>query len=203
VEELKTVLGRLSASAAAQASAHVSFRTLSTQARIEAQLIRRELIRPVTKLGALVLPPDPTLAGLLESSRPNSYEGVIVVATSLADRLEPHKATLVDAGLREDLFEQLRTAAAGLESTLVAKSEQKRLRTNATAALSKEYRRAKQLVAYIDAMVRPVLEKTPERLAEWESASNFAPKPVAKNDVVAPTTPVATDGNPSPERNVS
>jgi hypothetical protein len=212
VEELQAVLGRLSAQAKAQESADVSFRSLSAQAQLQSRSIRRELIRPVTQLAGLVLPPDAEIRGLLEQTKPNSYEKVIIVASSLADRTEPQRARLVEAGLRDDVFELLRTSVIELQATLVAKSEAERNRVTATAAMKKEYRRAKQLVRYIDTMVRPVFEKTPERLAEWETVANFAPAGRAKKEVVMPTVPVVqvpvatertTDGDSSSERHAS
>jgi hypothetical protein len=156
----------------------------------------------------LIVPLNLELSGLLRASKSRSYEKILVVASSLADRVEPPQARFVEGGFNPTFVDDLRAEVAKLEGALAEKAEHYRRRSAVTTALKAEYARGRQLVRFIDRVVTPVWEKTPEKLASWKTASRFprVGREVRGTDVVTATVPVvgqpvttATGGNTQPD----
>ena len=192
-EELQVVVDRTTTYAREQESHAQAFRSASTKARLHARQLRRQWIDPISDAAKLIVPADPELSGLLRASKGRGYEKLRVVASSLADRVEPHVARFVAAGFNPTFVEDLRAEVTKLEGALAEKAEHFRRRSAATTALNEEYARGRRLVRFIDRMVTPVWEKTPEKLAEWKTASRFPrnTREVQGNGAGAPAVPVA------------
>lgn len=199
--ELQLVVERTAEQARAQESHEQSFSSASKKAQLQASHLRRQWIHPIVEAAKLIEVADPALRVLLKASKARGYERVLVVASSLADRVEPHKALFVERGFNATFVDDLRAEVVKLAAALEEKAEHYRRRSAATKALQKEYARGKKLVRYIDRVVTPVWEKTPAKLAEWKTASRF-PRSNHEGqgtDVVTPPGQAVTDGNTQPD----
>jgi hypothetical protein len=182
------------------------------RAKDQMRRLRTALISPVVRASKRIMPDDPELRAVIKISRLTTYRATIVAANGLAERVGPHKAKFVDAGLSENFVEVLQSSAAELQQTLNERSDHVARRAHATAGIEAEYARGRDLVKILDAMLSSLWAKDPARLAQWKSVSRL-PSPDKKGKSarpVTPTTPVVTTpetpaagGNASPKTDVA
>lgn len=192
--ELQVVVDRTTEQARVQESHEQAFSSASKKAKLQASHLRRQWIAPIVQAAKLIEVADPELSVLLTASDARGYGKLLVVAASLADRVEPHKALFVERGFNATFVDDLRAEVVKLEAALAEKAEHYRRRSAATKALQKEFARGKKLVRYIDRVVTPVWENNPAKLAEWKTASRF-PRRSSEGQV----TDEVTGGNPRPD----
>jgi hypothetical protein len=198
-DALKVVASNLSARANAQEAHKRESERATLRAQLKADELRRQFIAPIAKLVKVFLPQDPELVALLRMAEMKSYARVIVVAESLMDRVEPIKAKFVEAGFDEGFVDHVRAAVQELKAARAERAFHRGQQVRATAEISVEYARGRELVRLIDSMVTPHWKKeAPGKLAEWKTLSRFAraKKPKASTDGAAPVTPVTPVDTP-------
>jgi hypothetical protein len=100
--------------------------------------------------------------------------GLVAAAGAMAQAAAPHRALLVRQGLPADFIERLERAAAAVQRTLVARSEQVARRAGATAGVAADLRQGRRLVRLVDAFMARRLDADPVRLAEWKNVKRLA-----------------------------
>jgi hypothetical protein len=172
--------------------------------------LKRKGIQPISGLAVRLLPSDPQLAEPITMRELGSFEGVVRYALNLAERVEPFTPKFVEAGLKENFIEVLRTDVAKIQGVMHERDEHLRRRIGATAALEKEYALGKERVRILGTMLRAEWENNPELLAQWEAVTRFPSSGKGESEeetptespngtpAAAPETPV-TGGNTSPD----
>jgi hypothetical protein len=201
VQELKTVNDETTVLGVKQDDHHYGFKRESGNARSQKKILIDAHIKPILALAKIVLRDNPEFRSGLRSDVWKSYEGALFVANALAERLEPFKATFVQAGMRENFVEEMRSSADQLEATLATKAHHVAQRSNATTALAQHYARGRDLVRFIDAMVKSRLAGSPEKLSEWRSLTRFAQpaKSSASTDGGTPAVTPVSGGGTAPD----
>ena len=97
-----------------------------------------------------------------------SARAVSAAAVRMADALMPHVKVLRAAGVSKDFLLQMRQEAHALALSLKQNAEKRKRRTEATATIASEIRKARSIVATLDGLV--MLNATAEAQKEWRGA---------------------------------
>ncbi len=193
VEGLGQSVDRLAAHAVDQDESDRAYRGSANGAQQQARLLRGNFMRPVARTAKSIFPDDAALRRSLALPKERGYEHLIAAAGAMAGRAEEHKDRFVEAGFSDDFVERLRKAASDLRAALDAKGTHFGKRSAATAGMRQELARGRDLVRVLDDMVRPALQATPIRLAEWRTLSRF----IRSAKAVEQATPVPPVGTPN------
>jgi hypothetical protein len=188
VEELGGVVDRLASHAMEQDASDRASRSLTQVAHEQARTLRRDFLRPVAWLSRVLFPSDEAVRQSLAMPLARDYEGLIAAAEAMTARAAEHSERFVAAGFNAEFVDRLKRAALDLRKMLDQEGAHLGHRSAATARMEEEIVRGRDLVRYIDALVTPQLEATPDRLAEWRTIARIAR---ATADSPAPT-PVPT-----------
>jgi hypothetical protein len=201
VVELKTVNDDTTALGVTQDEHRYGFQRESANARGQKTVLIDAHIKPILTLAKIVLRDNPEFRKGIRSDVMKSYEGALFVADTLAQRVEPFEARFVEAGMPANFVEAMRSAAEALKTTLAAKAHHVAQRTNATTAIAQHYARGRDLVRFIDAMVKSRLAGSPEKLSEWRSLTRFAQpaKSAESTDEGAPVVTPVSGGGTAPD----
>jgi hypothetical protein len=192
-QRLDVSVGLVTRHTVEQSLHHADYRSAAKLAKKRARRLKRGYIQPMARLAKAASPEDPEIkmADLV------TYHDVIVAGKTLAEQAERNKARFVELGMREDFVDRLKTAITELEKTIALRDENLVARAKATAAIEEEFARAKSIVRVLDAMAESEWEDSPQKLAEWRTASRFAQP--AKGEVASGngSAPAVTDGAPA------
>ncbi|MEP7380621.1 MAG: hypothetical protein ABI910_02990, partial [Gemmatimonadota bacterium] len=164
-----------------------------------------EYLRPLSRIAGTLFKHDPAVRRGFDLPRRRNTEGLMQVASAIADRAEEHQALFTAQGLAPDFVERLRTAIANYRETIVSRGLDVGRRSAASAGLLNEMRRGRELVRVIDDMLAPRLGADPDQYAEWKTIARFTRRPVVVEGGVsgpAPTpagAPIPAPG-PAPAR---
>jgi hypothetical protein len=173
VEALGQSMDRLGAHAVDQDESGRAFRGNARRAKKIARSLRMNLMRPLARMAQTLFPDEPDVRQALSLQKARGYEHLIAAALAMAGQAAERKDRFIAAGLADDFVDRLRNSAADLRAALDEKGTHYGKRSAATAGMLDEMARGKDLIRLLDDMVTPVLEKTPDRLAEWRTMSRF------------------------------
>ena len=163
------------------------------------QQLRNWYMRPIAEVARTTLDPDPSAdpeqapsAGAGQAAprelalrmprRRIDATALIAAAGAMAQAAAPHRELLVRQGLPPDFVERLHRAAATVQRTMVARSEQVARRAGATAGVAADLRQGRRLVRLVDAFIARRLSVDPVRMAEWRSVKRVAQGRVVRQE---------------------
>ncbi len=188
VAQLEDAIARLEGYARDQDARSRTAKAATLVKRAQISAIRREFIRPVVSGALTLFPSGNAIPAALQMPKARDSIGLIAAAEAMAQAATPYKEEFLGAGLPADFIDRILKAVATLREHVDARGAEFGRRTASTAGLRKEYRRGREVVRMLDAMVAPRLASNPARFAEWRTISRFARRPVTAL-VAEPETP--------------
>jgi hypothetical protein len=153
------------------------------RASLERALLKKYLT-PLAKLARASLKGAPEFAALAPSTRAFKRERLVKTAQAMAVAADKHASALREAQFPADFLEQLRSAAAAVQSALDAGVARRVRRTGVTKAIRVAVANGRQAVAALDALIGHTIVGDEALEREWRTAKRVRRR----------GTPDATDG---------
>jgi hypothetical protein len=200
---LDAIIPAIEAHAAHQHAAHTE-----SQGRTKIKVGLRHDLR-VNHMRPIATIAKATLNGVADAPRMSklAYPGpriddaaLVAAGQSMADAASEYRQLFIDEQLPEDFVDQLRAAAEALRIGAFDRNGSQLRRSTATEGLTAEFRRAREIVRVLNALMIKQLSGRADLLAVWNSAKrvHHRPGPMTGAGVTPATTP-ATASARAPE----
>ncbi len=122
-----------------------------------------------------------------------STERLLAAAAAMAEASRRHEAVLIDGGLSTNFIARLEAAAETMKESLDGRATFGVRRRGATAGLSIEEQRGRNMIKLLDSELLPLIGADQALLAAWQTAKRIPRKPGVKiGSTTAATTPPVT-----------
>ncbi len=151
--------------------------------------LRRQFLRPITKVAAATLGDVPELATL--RLPPITLVGgpLVDAANAIANAAAPYTATFVAAGLRPDFLDGLRALTQQIEASLGGRTDHTAKRRGSTIGLESGTADGRRALHLLDAAIHQTVTDE-QLLAEWNAVKRIPKKPgPVRTSVTAPPEP--------------
>jgi hypothetical protein len=169
--------------------------------------LRREHLAPITEIARTCLVDPlgkeklPEMQKVLRLPRFGiSPVTLVSEARAMRGTAAQHEARFVESGMPPDFIQQLDAAIEALSQSISGKARSLGRQVGGRAGLEKEIKRARQVVAGLDAIIRRAFGDNPEVLEEWRVARRMKGAPSGNGSAgsepsldIAPAQPAAAE----------
>jgi hypothetical protein len=168
--ELNDLVARISAFQIEQESASKTARgeTVSL-ARRRADLLER-FAKPVARIAERKLRDQPDFEALIVPLSIVRMSDVVTRITTMVDAAANHEAVFIAGGLPTDFVGQVRQSVAALNAAIETRGRHRGRVAAATTGTTEGSKSLREIIAHLDAILRPVLAADPTLLADWDSS---------------------------------
>lgn len=178
-DELDGVIARMTTLAERREAGRGETLALTKEQAVRRRRIELEYLTPVRRLTRRIAGTDEGLRGVLQVRAGQDLVALVATGRALATAAKAQAEAFTKAGLKPDFATRLTAELDALQGLLDQKAKRAAEVSGAVAGLRQEAKRGRAVVALVDGVLSPVLERHPEMLREWKSLRRRVTVPVS------------------------
>ncbi len=196
IRELRDTIAQLTAHAAAQEDGSRASRGETSRQQTLRVALRTHHMQGIAAVAKIRLKAVPDFSSLTMPRAKVSTEPLLASAAAMAEASRRHEAVLIDGGLSTDFIARLEAAAETMKESLDGRATFGVRRRGATAGLSIEEQRGRNMIKLLDSQLLPLIGADQALLAAWQTAKRIQRKPGIKIGSTTATTPLPVSTPP-------